>query len=280
MKDGRALVLTSRLGYGAHGTVYQASLTREDLGEMPIAVKLGRGSKSNAKEIAFSREYQLLRACAHPSIINVLEWFGAEDMDQAGCAQHVVARGSAIGFELAASSMKDVLDMVARGGASTPAHDGASTPVSLSLSLAFSWAADVGSALIHLHDQHIMHRDVKPGNVLLFWNPASAVGAGYMQTKAKLADFGLARVMPTTDDPKKRRLTDKQHESAMLRRSHKAQHPMTKAVCTAWYRAPEVFAHTGGINTLEHYDDSGAEVHLCTYGLQVDTWAFGSVVYE
>ena len=95
MKDGRALVLTSRLGCGAHGTVYQASLKREDLGEMPIAVKLGRGSKSNEKEIAFSREYQLLRACAHPSIINVLEWFGAEDMNQQS-AKHIVARGSAI----------------------------------------------------------------------------------------------------------------------------------------------------------------------------------------
>ena len=71
---------------------------------------------------------------------------------------------------------------------------------------------------------------------------------------------------------------DKQPSSAMLRRSLNVQHPMTKAVCTAWYRAPEVFAHTGDINTLEQYDD--AFDHLCTYGLQVDTWAFGSVVYE
>ena len=84
MKDGRALAvkLGTRLGFGTHGTVYQASLTRKDrLGEMQIAVKLGRGAKTSEKEIERSREYQLLRGVAHPSIITVVEWFGAEDMD-------------------------------------------------------------------------------------------------------------------------------------------------------------------------------------------------------
>ena len=63
-------------------------------------------------------------------------------------------------------------------------------------------------------------------------------------------------------------------------RSVSAQHAMTIAVCTAWHRAPELFAHSGGIDTLErNYDDDGG-TQSCTYGPQVEVWAFGSLVYE
>ena len=95
---------------------------------------------------------------------------------------------------------------MARARASTPANDGsastlangsASTPVSPCL--AVSWAADVGSALSYLHDRRIIHRDVKPQNLLIFWDPTSAMGMGYVRTTAKLADFGLARVRPESD---------------------------------------------------------------------------------
>ena len=81
MKDGRALFLKSRLGIGTHGIVYQASLTRRDRpGEMLVAVKMGRGTKTTAGETNLSREYQLLRGFAHPSIVTALECFDADGM--------------------------------------------------------------------------------------------------------------------------------------------------------------------------------------------------------
>jgi len=65
----------------------------------------------------------------------------------------------------------------------------------------------------------------------------------------------------------------------MLRRSLNRPDMMTKAVCTAWYRAPELLVHTGGVNTLEVYTSNEGD-RLCPYGLGVDIWAFGLVAYE
>ena len=44
-------------------------------------------------------------------------------------------------------------------------------------------------ALHHAHEQGVIHRDVKPGNVMVLAEPAA--GAGF----AKLADFGVAHVV-------------------------------------------------------------------------------------
>ena len=82
MKDGRALVLTSRLGSGAHGIVYQASLTRKGRpGEMLVAVKMGRGASTRAKDIELDREYELIQQYTHPSIVAALGRRGAKKMN-------------------------------------------------------------------------------------------------------------------------------------------------------------------------------------------------------
>ncbi|MFD3696923.1 serine/threonine-protein kinase [Streptomyces sp. NPDC058646] len=50
---------------------------------------------------------------------------------------------------------------------------------------ALSWAAELCDALVPVHAQHLVHRDVKPGNVMV----SGAPGAG----RLVLLDFGIAR---------------------------------------------------------------------------------------
>lgn len=59
--------------------------------------------------------------------------------------------------------------------------------------LALRWLAEAGSALDAAHEAGIVHRDVKPANMLLDTRPTSSAGTGETPRLA-LADFGIARL--------------------------------------------------------------------------------------
>ena len=244
----------SCIGSGSFGSVYRCLRTDSTGAQSSVALKFLRCPEDSR----LREECGLLQKHSHESIVKVVEWLEAEHVEHSD----LKIKGSAIVFELASSDLGTVL----RDSASTPVHP----------YLALSWATDVGAALRHLHDREVIHRDVKPGNILLFWKLQSASPGGFMQTQAKLGDFGSARDLPTAK--RQRRLMHKE-QCTVLRRPWHTEDRMTKLVCTAWYRAPELLVHTGGVDVLDVYS-IGRSDPACSYGLPVDVWSFGSVVYE
>ena len=150
--------LDARIGRGGMGDVYRAHDLRE--GE-DVAVKVFRPEAAgavDAKRIA--REVRFIADEPHPALVSVLD---ASDPDS-GTAYLVMelVRGA------------DLADRL-QHGALDPDH-------------ARRIVADVAEALALLHARGLVHRDVKPANILVLGEAPDAEPA----RAAKLADLGIA----------------------------------------------------------------------------------------
>jgi eukaryotic-like serine/threonine-protein kinase len=148
-------LIEKRLGFGAAGEVYLARDTKND---RPVAIKTLTGDWTEDPE-SLNRFFTEARAAAelkHPHIVQV----------------HA--------FDMAAEPPYMVMDYV----------DGPTLEELLSERGRFAWSealdlcAQVAEALVFAHAQGIIHRDVKPGNIMIDRN-------GHV----KVTDFGLARVL-------------------------------------------------------------------------------------
>ena len=141
------------LGHGGMATVYLAHDVRDD---RAVAIKVMHPRVANAISAQrFLREIAIAGSMAHPLIVPLL------DSGSAGDVLYYVMP------YVDGETLAQRLDRVRR----------------LSLAEALAVAHAVADALAHAHRQGILHRDVKPENVLL------------AEGRALVADFGLARAI-------------------------------------------------------------------------------------
>jgi serine/threonine-protein kinase len=152
------LEMQERLGVGGMGVVWRARDVRLDRAE---AVKVIRGSPCAGEEAhdRFQREARAVARLDHPGVVRLYS-FG-EHGESLYLRMELVEGGS--------------LQQRLRGGP-LPPRDAAELVRQLAL------------AVQHAHDSGVLHRDLKPGNVLM-----TADGS------PKVTDFGLAKLLDADD---------------------------------------------------------------------------------
>jgi eukaryotic-like serine/threonine-protein kinase len=168
--------LDARIGRGGMSTVYRAF---DVVLERPVAIKLmNREIAADADQLErFRREARSVAQLSHPHVVTVID-AGEErpaDADDPG-ADGVAGEGPGgvagapyIVFEyVQGETLKDV---IRREGP-------------LEVTQALAYAIEIARALGAAHEHHIVHRDVKPHNVL--------IGE---EGGAKITDFGIARTL-------------------------------------------------------------------------------------
>ena len=204
--------VTSAIGAGGMGEVYKARDTRLD---RTVAIKIlpaeiGADPERRAR---FSREAKIIAGLSHPHI----------------CTLHDVGEHEGTTFLVMEHLTGETLaDRLQKGP--------------LPLDQALGVATEVADALAAAHRQGVIHRDLKPGNVML------------TKAGAKLLDFGLAKLAGHGEQP----------AAASLASAPTRTAPLTSEgsiVGTLQYMAPE-------------------QVEGKPADARTDLWALGAILYE
>ncbi|WP_403020145.1 serine/threonine-protein kinase [Salinibacterium sp. GXW1014] len=153
--------LSQELGRGGMSTVHRA--TDEALGR-EVAVKVLANGLTDAEGLARHREeVQLLASLSHPGLVTL---FDAATDEEADCAFLV-------------------MELIDGQDLRTRLMEGPLPPTEVAVI-----GRHLAEALTYTHSRAVVHRDVKPGNILLPRRDGEVTGA-----PAKLADFGIARIV-------------------------------------------------------------------------------------
>lgn len=165
---GRYLILRE-LGSGGMGVVYLCE--DSELGRQ-VAVKTLVRSWRSSKEVVsmFLSEARALAGLDHPGLVRVHDVLAEEEAGER--VPYLVME------YIQGQSLESLI-----------------SERSLSLSETLYLLAEVAAALAYCHGRGLLHRDVKPGNILVTAGDASQSGDG--RRRAKLIDFGIARSLST-----------------------------------------------------------------------------------
>jgi eukaryotic-like serine/threonine-protein kinase len=166
--------LLEEVGHGGMATVYRARDPR--LGR-DVAVKVIHRHLRESKEVAarFVSEARAVAKLRHPNIVEVFDVSGEDDEERFLVVELV--RGT---------TLRKLI------------HDRGPFPAEVAVAVTI----EVASALAHAHDQGVIHRDVKPENVLVQL-PSGAPSSRDSSERAldatgphiKITDFGIAKLL-------------------------------------------------------------------------------------
>ncbi len=164
---GRYQVLR-RIGKGGMGDVWLAedpSLRRQ------VAIKTLPTHSQNDREFSmrFAREAQAAAALNHPHILSIHD-FGEQPLVNGQSITYIVMP------YVSGGSLADRITSYATTNAGMPAQE------------AISYLQQAAEAIDYAHSQRVVHRDIKPGNMLL--RPDNWL---------LLADFGIARILSSQE---------------------------------------------------------------------------------
>jgi eukaryotic-like serine/threonine-protein kinase len=158
---GDRFVLVRELGSGRMSRVF---LGRDEVLDRPVAVKIVEPDPDDPEiGLRFQREGRSAARLSHPNIIRVFD-AGEDELDGRAVSYIVMEYVPGGDFE----------DLIDRNGP---------LPETMLLRI----GADVASGLAHAHERGIIHRDIKPHNILLD-----------ERGSPKLTDFGIARALEGT----------------------------------------------------------------------------------
>src|SRR5215212_10080036 len=155
---GGRFVLEREIGTGGMSVIFHG---RDEVLDRPVAVKVLRGDREDPKVGArFRREGRPAARLSHPNIVQVYD-AGEDELDGREVSYVVV--------EYVPGG--DLKALISRRGP-------------LPGSMLSRIGADVAAGLAHAHERGVIHRDIKPQNVLIdeYGSP-------------KLTDFGIVRAL-------------------------------------------------------------------------------------
>jgi len=181
-----------KLGQGQFGIVFKVREKRTGTGEMGLfrCCKTISKSKTTCPRELIANEIDVLRRLDHPNIVRMYEAF--EDYQNL----YLI-------FELIDG--KELLDIILDLARAGQAFDEARAARVL---------RSVLSAIAHCHSNRVMHKDLKPENIMILNKDLDVLDAG----SVKMIDFGLAEMFTPG-------------------------HVSTTAAGTPYYMSPEVFHH-------------------------------------